>query len=141
MIVLREFIIATLMEFAKTKLVVLHAHALNYIAMLVTKLVINAKEMGYTSSHRLYDIGYIIWPIKSNGLESARELYEPKIGPYCSVQDARRTKFEGVWNSESACYDIDECELKLHDCHKDAKAQFLIILSIPYGLYQVIPTN
>ena len=58
MIVLREFIIATLMEFAKTKLVVLYAHALNYIVMLVTKLVINAKEMGYTSSHRLS------WPIK-----------------------------------------------------------------------------
>ena len=125
------------MEFAKTKLVVLHAHALNYIAMLVTKLVINAKEMGYTSSHRLswpIKMGYMICRI-SNGLESARELYEPKIGPYCSAQDAKRTKFEGVWNSESACYDIDECELKLHDCHKDAKAQFLNILSIPYGLF------
>ena len=103
------------------------------------KLVINVKEIGFTSSHTPYYMKHMICRI-SNVLESTRELQEPKIGPYCSVQDAKRTKFEGVWNSESACYDIDECELKLHDCHKDAKAQFLI-LSIQYGLYQVIPTN
>ena len=45
-------------------------------------------------------------------------------GPYCSQQDAKRTEFEGVWDAENSCYDIDECELNLHDCHKDAKECF-----------------
>ena len=44
-----------------------------------------------------------------------------KKGPYCSAADAKRTKFEGEWDSEAACYDINECELGLDDCHKDAK--------------------
>ena len=47
-----------------------------------------------------------------------------KKGPYCSAADAKRTKFEGEWDSEAACYDINECELGLNDCHKDAKELF-----------------
>ena len=47
-----------------------------------------------------------------------------KKGPYCSAADAKRTKFEGEWDSAAACYDINECELGLNDCHKDAKELF-----------------
>ena len=50
-------------------------------------------------------------------------------GPYCSAADAKRTEFEGEWNSDSACYDINECDFNLDDCHKEAKEQFLFPLN------------
>ena len=55
-----------------------------------------------------------------------RKRLGTKKGPYCSAADAKRTKFEGEWDSAAACYDINECELGLDDCHNDAKELFLI---------------